>query len=378
MPSQVTGGGQLPPDAVRLRSPSADAYADRAQLPLRACRPGVRGPPHGPHNGDVTSEPIPVSRRVDGGLAKLLPDVDRPRARLLTLDGAPQSYVDPGDPRHLEFEYARRVGHVLDTAAPPGRPLAVLHCGAGALTLPRYTAATRPGSRQHVVDVDGELLAFVAEQLPLPPGSGIRTETADARAALEAQPPGSLDAVISDVYRGARVPPHLTTLPYVRAARRALGDRGRYVANLADSAPFRFLASQLATLGAVFAHRCLIAEPGVLRGRRFGNVVLVGSEAPLPVDALARRCAADPFPARIWEGAELDRIAAGARPVQDGEAPPSPEPPEGAFSVGGASAGADAGPYTDGEFAAGSSTTGTSEAGTTDEPDAADEVRRVR
>jgi hypothetical protein len=274
---------------------------------------------------------------VHGGTAKLLPDVDRRRAWLLTLDGAPQSYVDLDDPRHLEFEYARRVGHVLDTAAPPGAPLRVLHCGGGALTLPRYVAATRAGSRQRVVDNDEELLAFVGAELPLPAGSDIRVETGDARAALEAQPAGSLDVVISDVYGGTRVPAHLTTLPYVRAAKRALDGHGRglFVANLADSAPFRFLASQLATLGAVFTHRCLIAEPGVLRGRRFGNTVLVGSDAPLPTDALAGLCAADPFPARVWEGAELDRLAGGARPVQDGEEPPSPVPPEGAFSVGG-------------------------------------------
>lgn len=276
-----------------------------------------------------------MSAAVHGGTAKLLPDVDRPRAWLLTLDGAPQSYVDLENPRHLEFEYARRVGHVLDTAAPPGSPLAVLHCGAGALTLPRYVAATRAGSRQHVVDTDEPLLAFVGAHLPLPDGSGIAVETADARAALREQRAGSLDAVISDVYGGTRVPAHLTTLSYLRAAQRALGERGRFVANIADSAPFRFLASQLATLAAVFTHTCLIAEAGVLRGRRFGNTVLVGSNEPLPLAELARCCAADPFPARVVEGAELERIAAGARAVQDGEEAPSPEPPEGAFSVGG-------------------------------------------
>ncbi|MCC3773088.1 spermidine synthase-like protein, partial [Streptomyces sp. UNOC14_S4] len=81
-------------------------------------------------------EPIPVTRDVDWGTAKLLPDVDERRAWLLTVDGSPQSYVDLDDPTHLEFEYAQRIGHVLDTAAEPGRPLDVLHLGGGALTLP--------------------------------------------------------------------------------------------------------------------------------------------------------------------------------------------------------------------------------------------------
>lgn len=68
-------------------------------------------------------------RAVDHGTAKLMPDVDRKRAWLLTVDGAPQSYVDLDDPTHLEFEYARRLGHVLDTVVAPGREPDVLHLG---------------------------------------------------------------------------------------------------------------------------------------------------------------------------------------------------------------------------------------------------------
>lgn len=288
-----------------------------------------------------------MTRDVAGGTARLLPDIDRTRAWLLTLDGAPQSYVDLDDPEHLEFEYLRRVAHVLDTAAPAGTPLAALHLGGGALTLPRYLAATRPGSAQHVVDTDGPLLDLVEEQLPLRPGSAVRTETGDAGAALRAAAPASLDAVVSDVYGGTKVPPHLTTLGYARAARSALRDDGVFIANLADSAPFRFLASQLATYGAVFTHLCLIAEAGMLRGRRFGNAVLVASEQPLPYAELARRCAADAFPARVEHGSRLERLTGSARPVQEGEAAPSPEPPSGAFSVGGPQSPDDAGECAD-------------------------------
>ncbi len=42
-----------------------------------------------------------MSRAVDHGTAKLMPDVDRERAWLLTVDGAPQSYVDLDEPTHL-------------------------------------------------------------------------------------------------------------------------------------------------------------------------------------------------------------------------------------------------------------------------------------
>ncbi|MEU6388193.1 fused MFS/spermidine synthase [Streptomyces sp. NPDC046939] len=263
-----------------------------------------------------------------------MPDVDRRRAWLLTVDGAPQSYVDLDEPAHLEFEYARRLGHVLDRATPEGRALDVLHLGGGACTLARYVAATRPGSRQHVVDADRALLDLVAEHLPLPEGADISVHSADARTWLAGAPDRSADVLVADVFGGSRVPAHLTTEAYAREADRVLRPGGTYAANLADGAPFAFLRSQLATFGAVFAHLALIAEPGVLRGRRFGNAVLVASHRELDVAELARRTACDAFPARVEHGDGLRRFIGDARPVTDADAVPSPEPPGGSFSVG--------------------------------------------
>ncbi|MFI1806810.1 spermidine synthase [Streptomyces californicus] len=280
------------------------------------------------------NEPIPVIREVDCGTARLLPDVDRDRAWLLTVDDAPQSYVDLDDPHHLEFEYVRRLAHVVDGAGEPGAPLDVLHLGGGALTLPRYVAATRPGSRQDVVDADRELLRLVGERLPLPAGSGIALHAADARERLEAAAPASVDLLVADVFGGSRVPAHLTSVEYARAAGRALREDGVYAANLADSAPFAFLRSQLANFAGVFPELALIAEPAVLRGRRFGNVVLLASYAPLDTAPLVRRCAADAFPARVTHGPALAWFTGAARPVADADAVASPEPPAGAFSVG--------------------------------------------
>ncbi|MGW7569246.1 spermidine synthase [Streptomyces tendae] len=280
------------------------------------------------------NEAIPVSRVTDHGTAKLMPDVDRERAWLLTVDGAPQSYVDLDEPAHLEFEYTRRLGHVLDTVAEPGRPLDVLHLGGGAFTLPRYVAATRPGSRQDVVEADRGLLDLVAEHLPLPAGAGIAAHGADARAWLEAAPADSADVLVADVFGGSRVPAHLTSVGYVREAARVLRADGVYVANLADAAPFGFLRGQLAGLAEFFEELALIAEPGVLRGRRFGNAVLVAAHRPLDTGALARRTAADAFPARVEHGFALRDFTGDARPVRDEDAVPSPEPPAGAFGIG--------------------------------------------
>lgn len=275
-----------------------------------------------------------MTRAVDLGTAKLIPDVDRPRAWLLTVDGVLQSYVDLDAPTHLAFEYARWLGHLLDRVADPELPLDVLHLGGGGLSLPRYVAATRRGSRQTVVELDGGLADLVTEHLPLPAGEDITVRVADARQALEDAPDASADVIVSDVYHDRRVPARLTSVGYARAAARVLRPHGVFAVNLADTAPFDFLRPQLANLAAVFPERCLVAEPATLRGRRFGNALLIGSAQPLPLEGLGRWVAADTFPARVEHGAALERLVAGAQPVPDEDAQPSPPPPDGAFWVG--------------------------------------------
>jgi hypothetical protein len=76
----------------------------------------------------------------------------------------------------------------------------------------------------------------------------------------------------------------------------------------------------------------VLAEPGTMRGRRFGNLVAVASDVELPIDQYVRRCARDPMPARVVHGEDLVRFVGTARPVPDSEAVPSPEPPEGVFN----------------------------------------------
>src|SRR5450755_3450846 len=147
------------------------------------------------------------------GCAELLRDADRRAAWMLLIDGIPQSHVDLDDPGYLEFEYVRRLGHLIDLAAPAGQPLRVLHLGAGALTLARYVAATRPASRQVAVEVDESLWRLI--RLKLPPRSGrIRVRIGDARAVLERLAAGSFDVIIADVFAGGRTPAHLTSAEF--------------------------------------------------------------------------------------------------------------------------------------------------------------------
>ena len=269
-----------------------------------------------------------VRADVDHGHAELVGHPDRPQAWTLIVDGTAQSHVDLDDPTHLEFEYARRLGHLVDVLAPaPPAPLRVLHLGGGAWSLPRYVAATRPGSPQRVVELDAALVDLVTARLPAD-GQGIEIDVDDARHGLGRIPTASVDLLVLDVFAGSRIPAHLTTVEFVRAAATVLAGSGVYAANLSDAAPFPFAAAQVATAATVFAEVALVAAPDVLRGRRFGNLVLVAG-AGLPLAAVARLVAADPFPARVV--ADARRWAGAAVPVTDATARPSPLPPPGSF-----------------------------------------------
>ncbi|MGC1211674.1 MAG: spermine synthase, partial [Micromonospora sp.] len=83
----------------------------------------------------------------------------------------------------------------------------------------------------------------------------------------------------------------------------------------------------------VLPRACLVGDAAVLRGRRYGNLVLVASRVEPPVPELTRRAAGDWFPGRVLAGDEVDRFAGGAPVVHDADATASTPPPPGIFSV---------------------------------------------
>jgi hypothetical protein len=257
-----------------------------------------------------------VREAVDFGIAELVPDPADPGCWTLLLDGVAQSYVDLDRPRHLRYSYMRRVASVLDTAARAGAPLRVLHLGGGALTLPRYIAATRPGSHQVVVERDGELDSLVRRVLPLPAGADVRTIVGDAREAVEALADDQFDVVITDAYEGAQMPSSVASLTFDRHIHRVLAPTGTYTVNVADLPPVIYTRIQAATLRTVFPDVCAIGEAGMLRGRRYGNVVLAAGPE-LPIARLARINARDELRAKVAHGDELTEFIGGVGPMID-------------------------------------------------------------
>ncbi|GAA1534039.1 spermidine synthase [Microbacterium ginsengiterrae] len=271
-------------------------------------------------------EAHPEARLDHGGIATISPSSFTSGFELV-VDGTPQSHVDLEDPTHLHFEYVVRMGAVIDQLR--AGPLTAVHLGAGALTIPRYIEATRPGSHQQVIEWEAPLAALVREHLPLPRGAAIRMRIADARAGVQKLPPalvGACDLVVSDVYSGAQTPAHLTSVEFYREVTGLLAPTGVLLVNVADGPGLAFARRQVATIAHVLPEVALLADTQVLKGRRFGNLVIAASPSPLPTEWLPRMLAAGPHPAKIAQGAEVVAFAQGARIVTDADAVASPKP----------------------------------------------------
>jgi spermidine synthase len=200
---------------------------------------------------------------------------------------------------------------VIDAVRPRPAPLTVVHLGGGALTMPRWVAATRPGSRQLVVESAADVIEAVAPLGPVP-GCDVVVGDAIVEAARVA---AGADLVVWDLYDGPRADTSALTLDAVVEMRRMLSATdGLLVLNVSDAAPFDVVRPVLAAVDACFPDVMLVAEPSTLRGRRSGNCIVVGSTARLPLDRLSRLAAAAPVRARVVAGPALSDFVADAVP----------------------------------------------------------------
>lgn len=275
-----------------------------------------------------------VSAVEDGvlGRVEFLADADRPGGWLLTIDRIRQSYVDLDDPTYLDFEYVQVFADVLECL--PDGPLAVTHVGGGACTLARYVAHARPGSSQIVLEPDAGLTEQVRARLPFARQARIRIRPVDGRTGVQALRDASADVLVLDAFHGGRVPPELTGREFMAQVARVLRPDGLLLVNIADGPPLLYTKRLLTTIRAVLPGAVAVADPAVLRGRRFGNVVLAASRATLPTDDIRRAAARAPFPRVVLAGRELVNFAGGAAELSDADPMRSPEPPDAMWRVG--------------------------------------------
>jgi spermidine synthase len=269
----------------------------------------------------VVLAPAPCDVETAYHCARVQADPARPAGRVLWLDSLQHSYVDLDDPRYLQFAYIRALASVADVMRSPGSPVAALHVGGGGFTMPRYLAATRPGSREKVLEIDKGVVDLGRERLGVSGIPNLTVRIGDARVGLAGEPAATYDLVIGDAFGGIAVPWHLTTRQTVEQVGRVLRGDGIYAVNVIDWPPDRFARAELATLRSVFGQVAVAASAATLAGFEGGNHVLLASREPLPLDRIEAALLQREPTWRILDPAATAAFAGAAQILTDDHAP---------------------------------------------------------
>ena len=230
----------------------------------------------------ATSRPPTSAPRVEA-------DDDRPSGRLLVLDDLRHAYVDLDDPTYLEFTLhpaARRrrrrrpprrasrstpstsaaaASRSPATSRPPG-PAPTASCSS---STPASSTSPRTSSGSGV----GPTLRVRHRRRP---GQPARRPRRQRRPRRRRRLRRTCRAVAPDDDRVRRA-----------TSAGSLRDDGIYAQNVIDQPPLGFLRADVATLREVFEHVAVLGPAGRFDGSEGGNTIVVASDAPLPLAAIA-------------------------------------------------------------------------------------------
>lgn len=262
---------------------------------------------------------------IDSGTAEIQPDPYTPGAWLLLINGVQSSQLIPDDPQRLGFEYMRWIAIALGFRYAPEERLRFLHLGGGGATLARWGADRFPNSRHTTVEYDAKLAELARDNFGLPRSPIVKMRVGEAGQVLWETRPDSWDVIIRDVFvniaNGAHITPkHLTGIEAAATAARAVGNTGAYIINYGgppNLAPARAEAAALAT---AFEHVTLISDPTMFKGRRRGNIIMVGTQTPIAneqmggTDGFTAALRSEPLTTQAKMGNAATNFIAGATP----------------------------------------------------------------
>lgn len=243
-------------------------------------------------------------------------------AFLVSVGGAVQSRLVPGDPLELSWGYLRHIAAAVGERRP--QPLDVVHVGGGAMMLARYFAHAHPGSRQVVIEPNKEMTATVLRRFPLPGDARISLLHNDGRTALGTIDSGTADLIVMDAYKGGHVPEELTTAECVEQLSRVLRDDGVLAFGLIDYPETEYVARVCATVRSASPLSVTVMSP---HHEYFGNHTLLCTHpGVLTPRVLAEVKAVDV--GYVMRSADwLDTRCAEADVLTDAAPAPSPDPP---------------------------------------------------
>ncbi|GAB3269317.1 spermidine synthase [Sinomonas notoginsengisoli] len=261
---------------------------------------------------------------ISTGSAELIQDGSSSDGWLLKINGVQSSHIVLGEPLRLDFEYMRWIVALVEDRFDPERTgrLRVLHQGGGGCSMPRYLAARFPDARQVVVELDAKLADYVREWFDLPKAPLLRIRVGEAREVTESLTPATRDVVIRDVFAGSRTPEPLTTVEFIQASARLLDGSGLFVANIGSAPDHVSARIEAAAIAEAFPHVAIVADHAMLKGRRYGNIVVAASMTPIVASpALRRRLLGGGLPAQVWDDSQTRTWIGATEPLRDPAVP---------------------------------------------------------
>jgi len=228
--------------------------------------------------------------------------------RTLILDRLVHSYTSLNDPTKLVYGYekiyaeltayqaerrARAQGvqehHTQEQSAllHASVPLRTLFIGGGGYTFPKYMEILYPGSTLDVIEIDPMVTWVAYAYLGLSKDTRVASYNEDARMFLKREPTQRYDLIMGDAFNDFSVPYHLTTQGFNERVHAWLEPDGLYMVNIIDGAYGHFLRAYVHTLRQTFAHVYVAPTNSKWREASRNTIVIVGTDTPLDMDALA-------------------------------------------------------------------------------------------
>ena len=180
--------------------------------------------------------------------------------------GARQTIGKPGHPEYLGFAYTKVAFVGLALADDPKRMMVV---GVGGGTMPMFLRRYYPDAVIDAVDIDPDVVQVAKEYFGLREDERLKAHVGDGRAFVEnAREP--YDIIFLDAFGTRNVPPHLTTVEFMRAVRKAVKPAGVVVWNIWGRAANPLYDSMVRTYQEVFDELIMLDVPGTTNKILFG------------------------------------------------------------------------------------------------------------
>lgn len=217
----------------------------------------------------------------------VMPDARGRRMRILRLEGAYQSACYEGeDWAEPPFAYYRAFDAIFEAPAPEGRPYHVLMLGGGGFAWPKHVLMGRADVQLDVVELDPRIVDIARDRFHLDELESILAEQerhddlriiVDDAASFLKRVDGRYDAIINDVFQGARVPAQTSTEAFLADVKRHLHPQGIYAQNviidLARESPYQ-LFTLMTTLKGMFARICTLEAADEQFGGAENHIIL--------------------------------------------------------------------------------------------------------